>query len=623
MAEPMAVRVALLARPGNAREQLHRALTDLGAVLVAEGDPAELDPIAVSSQMPSLVLVSLEPAIEASLERFDALLAKPGVEVMYDDAETTKQLDGWDLNRWARHLAAKLLGTELLPPAPGGSDHVPNMDLTPRPGAVPTPAEEMAHARFEDYTRDTHGLADSVPTNPSLTDIAIEHAEPAQAAVSEPEASDLDFDFSGIESAMLTSEEVAPQVDKSNTSVAAPEPAGEELVLDQDFEIDFDLAGLDAAASDTPAPSEPAETADEPLLADIDFDAAEPVKFSSYQDEEHAAGAEMDADVAALAAQLEEFEKTDQRKPAQDQDFTVDFDAGQKDEPKAAASGKRAAEVAPAAAKPAPAAPKNYDLSGLSLSSMDEQPAPVAAVAPKAAVAKSAPDISHLSLQSLDDPVIPSYAAKVTTKVEAVEPRAESKPDFGEFTLDTLDAVPSSMTGAASGAGMVLILAGMGGPDAVRQMLSSLPESMPVPVLLYQHLEVGKHERLVEQLAKISHIPVHMAVAGATPQAGQLSVLPAGMSASADGGSIRFKPGNLTELIAALPAHDSVVVMLSGADAGLVSAVRAIDQAGGLSLAQDPDSCFDSSAALALKRMGSQSLPALGLARQVASRWSL
>jgi chemotaxis response regulator CheB len=146
---------------------------------------------------------------------------------------------------------------------------------------------------------------------------------------------------------------------------------------------------------------------------------------------------------------------------------------------------------------------------------------------------------------------------------------------------------------------------------------------MPVPVLLYQHLEVGKHERLVEQLAKISHIPVHMAQAGATPQPGQLSVLPAGMSADADGGSIRFKPGNLTELIAALPAHDSVVVMLSGADAALVPAVRAIDQAGGLTLAQDPDSCFDPAAAVALKRMGSQTLPALGLARQVASRWSL
>ncbi len=607
-----AVRVALLARPGNARDQLHRALTDLGAVLVAEGDPAELDPATVTGQMPSLVLVSLEPAIESSLDRFDALLAKPGVEVMYDDAEVTRQLDGWDLNRWARHLAAKLLGSELLPPAPGGSDHVPNMDLTPKPGAVPTPAQEMDHARLEDYTQDTHGLADVVPTNPSLTDVAV---PPAAAAAAEPEASDLDFDFSGIESAMQTSEELAaPAVDKSNTSVAAAEPS-EELVLDQDFEIDFDLAGLDAGAEPSSAAAE-STADDEPLLADIDFDASEPVRFSNYQDDEHVADGGIDADVAALAAQLDEFEKTDTRQAAKDQDFSFI-----ESEPKPAASGKREPESL--SAKPAVPERKNYDLSGLSLSSMDEPTAPAAATATKAAPVKAAPDISHLSLESLDEPVVPAYAAKVTTKVEATEPRKDGKSDFGELTLDTLEPVRSSLGGSPAGIGAVLILAGMGGPDAVRQMLSSLPESMPVPVLLYQHLEVGKHERLVEQLAKISRIPVHMAVAGASPKAGQLSVLPAGMSAGADGDTIRFKPGNLQELIAALPAHDTVVVMLSGADAGLVSAVRQIDQSGGLSLAQDPDSCFDPAAAAALKRLGSQTLPALGLARQVASRWSL
>jgi len=613
MVDSPAVRVALLARPGNAREQLHRALTDLGAVLVAEGDPAELDPIAVSSQMPSLVLVSLEPAIEASLDRFDALLAKPGVEVMYDDAETTRQLDGWDLNRWARHLAAKLLGAELLPPAPGGSDHVPNLDLTPRPGAVPTPAEEMAHARLEDYTRDTHGLADVVPTNPSLTDVAVEQPEASAAPIPEPDAGDLDFDFSSIESAMQAPE---PAVAAEPKQVSAAPETTDELVLDQDFEIDFDLSGLDAAAAQTPVRDELTLDDDPPLLADIDFDAAEPVKFSSYQDEEHAASGEMDADVAALAAQLDEFEKSDQRKPAQDQDFSLDFEA----EPKPASGDRRESDAPKAAAKAAPVERKNYDLSGLSLTSMDEQlaPAPVA----KAAVAKAAPDLSHLSLESLDEPEVPAFAAKVTKKFEAVEPRAESKSDF-DFSLDTLDAQPSSLTGTGGTTGAVLILAGMGGPDAVRQMLSSLPEAMPVPVLLYQHLEVGKHERLVDQLAKISRIPVHMATAGGSPKPGHLSVLPAGMSGTADGGSIRFKPGNLVDLIAALPAQDSVVVMLSGADAGLVDAVRAIDQAGGLSLAQDPDSCFDPAAAAALKRMGSQTLPALGLARQVASRWSL
>ena len=616
MADPMAVRVALLARPGNAREQLHRALTDLGAVLVAEGDPAELDPATVTSQQPNLVLVSLEPAIEASLDRFDALLAKPGVEVMYDDAETTRQLDGWDLNRWARHLAAKLLGTELLPPAPGGSDHLPNLDLTPRPGAVPTPAEEMAHARLEDYTRDTHGLADSVPTNPILTDIAVEVPEAPPAPAAEPEAGDLDFDFSGIESAMLAPEPTAAE-DAPKRAVAETE-SSDELVLDQDFEIDFDLSGLDAAAAQAPIRDELTLDDDPPLLADIDFDAAEPVKFSSYQDEEHAAGGEMDADVAALAAQLDEFEKTDQRKPAQDQDYSLDFESA----PKPATTAKGGSDAPKAAAKPAAVERKDYDLSGLSLTSMDEQPAPAPAATPKAAVASAAPDLSHLSLESLDEPSVPAYSAKVTKKIEAVEPRAESNSDF-EFSLDTLEPQPSSLAGTAGVTGAVLILAGMGGPDAVRQMLSSLPESMPVPVLLYQHLEVGKHERLVDQLAKISRIPVHMATAGASPKPGQLSVLPAGMSASADGGSIRFKPGNLLDLIAALPAHDSVVVMLSGADAGLVAAVRAIDQAGGLSLAQDPDSCFDPAAAAALKRLGSQTLPALGLARQVASRWSL
>src|SRR5690348_15836721 len=99
-------RVALLARPGPAREQLRKSLLDLGATLVAEGDPAELDPAAVGKLGPNVVLVSLEPAIEAALERFDDLLATDGVEVMYDDAEVTKNLEGWDLNRWARHLAS-------------------------------------------------------------------------------------------------------------------------------------------------------------------------------------------------------------------------------------------------------------------------------------------------------------------------------------------------------------------------------------------------------------------------------------------------------------------------------------------------------------------------------------
>ncbi|HEX7385210.1 MAG TPA: hypothetical protein VF291_12920, partial [Burkholderiaceae bacterium] len=109
-------------------------MTDLGAVLVAEGDPNELDPAQLSAQSPTLVVVSLEPAVEAALDRFEKVLGHPEVQVMYDDAEVTRQLDGWDLNRWARHLAAKLLGRDTLPPPPGDAEAMPDTDLMPVPG---------------------------------------------------------------------------------------------------------------------------------------------------------------------------------------------------------------------------------------------------------------------------------------------------------------------------------------------------------------------------------------------------------------------------------------------------------------------------------------------------------
>ena len=595
MAE-MAVRVALLARPGNARDQLHRALTDLGAVLVAEGDPAELDPATVTGQSPNLVLISLEPAIEAALDRFDTLLAKPGVEVMYDDAETTRQLDGWDLNRWARHLAAKLLGTELLPPVPDGAAVVSANDMTPQPGAVPTPADEMAHARLEDYTRDTHGLADIVPTNPSLTAVAVETVEsPAEPPVDQDATGmDFDFDIKDIEAAMQSPvEETHLQPVES-----APEPEEPSLELDQDFEIDFDLSSLEAGSSETAASSSnmlqdddaaalsdidfgsdsgghsgnaDAKAADllqeddaTPLLADIDFDAAEPVRFSNFSDEAQApSGDGLDSDVAALAAQMEAFEKTDHRQAASQPDFS---------------SGMSEVDI------------------------KDKKPAPSASNLPPP---KSAADRrSNLSLTEMHEPIA---AAKPAPQYEE-----SSGLDTSHLSLQALEP------------GLVLIVAGMGGPDAVRQMLSTLPESLPVPVLLYQHLEVGKHERLVEQLAKISRLPVTLAKDGTKPKAGEISVLPAGMSAQPDDEwTVRFCPGPLAQLISALPAKDSVIVLLSGADASLVSAVRAVEQAGGLTLAQDPEGCFDPAAAVALKKAGSMTFPALGLARQVAARWSL
>jgi len=474
------VRVALLARAGKARDQLRNALNEAGATVVAEGDPLQLDPSEVAAATPNYYLVSLEPAIETALERFDDLLAAPGIEVMFDDAEVTSKLDGWDLNRWARHLASKMLGHDGLPPVPEDSPAWPETELS-ETGAPPTPAQLMDDARLEDYTTDTAALADSVPMSASL---------------------------------------------------ATPD-------MGLDMDMDLDLSSLDSelAASSEQASDPAPETNADAGFGDLDFD--ESISFSNFTPAEPLAG-DLDADVAELAAQLEAFDKRD-----------------------------HAAEIALVAP----------------MVMGEESIEAVAVVAPTTAPSF---DFSNLALAPME----------------------------GEAP-----AVAAAMSASSAGLGAVVILAGLGGPDAVRQLLSSLPESLSVPVLLYQHLEVGKHERLVEQLAKISKLPVALAVDGGAPEGGKVTLLPAGLSANANDGNLSFSTGTLASLLLAISAPESMVIVLSGADAQLVPAILAVRDGGGSVLAQDPEVCFDSAAADAMQRQGAAVYPALGLARQIAARW--
>jgi chemotaxis response regulator CheB len=503
------IRVALLARPGKARDQLHAALSEAGASIVAEGDPTRLDPGEVAAAAPNYFLISLEPAIEAALERFDDLLAAPGVEVMFDDAEVTARLDGWDLNRWARHIATKMLGNEALPPVPEGTPSWTVHELS-EAGAPPTPAQLMDDARLEDYTADTEVLADSVPVSASL-------ATPDMGL-------DLDLELSALE---------------------LGSPAGEAVA----------------------APTAPTD------FGDLDFD--ESVSFSSFAPVDPVPG-DLDADVAELAAQLEAFDQADRRfgqVEAMEPASRATLDA------LLAGAARGATEeivMVEAVAVAAPSSAPTFDFSNLALAPMEVEP-------PGTVAAAAAPALS--------------------------------------LELEDVAASPQAASTMSGGQGAVVILAGLGGPDAVRQLLSSLPETLSVPVLLYQHLEVGKHERLVDQLAKISKLPVVLARDGGSPEGGKVTLLPAGMTAHARGAGLGFGEGTLTQLLESVSAAESMVIVLSGADAQLVPAILSVREAGGLVLAQDPEVCFDSAAADAMQREGAPVYPALGLARQIAARW--
>ncbi len=117
------MQVALVGRADPAREQLRHALLARGAALVFEGDVDDCVRSPLMRQPPHVLIVSLVSGVEDEIDQLQPLLDNADVQVVFDDGEASSQLSGWDLDRWARHLVAKVLGApDVLPPRPEGSE---------------------------------------------------------------------------------------------------------------------------------------------------------------------------------------------------------------------------------------------------------------------------------------------------------------------------------------------------------------------------------------------------------------------------------------------------------------------------------------------------------------------
>jgi chemosensory pili system protein ChpB (putative protein-glutamate methylesterase) len=478
MAEP-ATRVALLARPGAACDNLQAALLQAGADVVAVQDPGNGDPSAMAAARPAAVLVALEPAVEDALERYDAVLSEPGRLVIYDEVAIAARREGWDAARWARHLAAKLGGhADVLPPGAGNDDDM------------------------------------SVPA-------VLQAATAAPPAPAEPEPSAL---------------ESAP------APAAPPLPEHDALALEA-MEFDADAVQLGAAP------------AQEETLAQ----AGNGIDFGGFTPEMMAAMTIESVPEPAVEA-VPEAARGDVG-AADDDAHLLEWDA-----------------PAPVAAAPEPPAP-----------APQPQPQPVAAA--PAPVRFSLDDMSLVDIEP---------AAKFAG------PRHASSHDDG----------------GASGEGAVVVLAGIGGPDAVRQFLAGLPGGFARPIIVRQRLDGGRHDRLVRQMQRATALPVELAEAGRTLAAGHVYILPDAMTTSAADGATKFVATDApVPVLAGLPAGDSAVLVLSGSDPDAVPELMDAAREGALVAGQSPEDSFDGAAAAALVAAGGQSHTAAELAQRLSTRW--
>nr|WP_277880087.1 chemotaxis protein CheB [Stenotrophomonas maltophilia] len=428
----MAPAVALLARPGAARERLREALSHADVQLVLEDDPNSLEPQLLQEARPQIVVIALEAAIEDALERLESVLSAPGLTLVFDEAELAARRDGWEAQRWGRHLAAKLHGhQQVLPP---GAEDEPSLQLEPgHPAPAPAPQEEALQPHLDQAL----SWADEVPAD-SL------YSPPAH--LHEPIA---------LEQALAALQPVVP------------EP--------------LDLPSPPQALAEPAAPSAP------------------PISF------DHTAWSLVEESIEA----------------------------------------------------PVPA----------------EVAAPVAAPHPSF-------DTDHLSLVDLD------AAAPVGAR-----------------------------------AGSLLVLAGIGGPDALRRLLGALPSSLSVPVLVHMRLDGGRYGNLVKQMARVSPLPVQLAEAGQRAIPGEVHVLAddIGVRAAPDG--LHFLSDANGIAIAGLPAEHTALVLLSGADLAHVGPALDLAAAGAWVAGQVGEGCYDPAAATAVVAAGMVAGEPQELAQAIAARW--
>jgi two-component system chemotaxis response regulator CheB len=149
---------------------------------------------------------------------------------------------------------------------------------------------------------------------------------------------------------------------------------------------------------------------------------------------------------------------------------------------------------------------------------------------------------------------------------------------------------------------LVAIGASTGGPAAVAEILKRLPDTLPQPILIVQHIAPGFSHGLVEWLCGMTRLAVKLAETGESTRPGTVYIAPDNVQMgitkegrirlakeAAEGG---FAPSasHLFRSVAEAYGRFAAGILLTGMGRDGVSGLLQLKQAGGLTIAQDEES---------------------------------
>ncbi|HST28852.1 MAG TPA: chemotaxis protein CheB [Rudaea sp.] len=599
MPESNAIAVALLYQAGQLGSHLKNALGELGAAVVYEAPPASVDRDALENSGARVVIVNLDADSDNYVDALFDVLDAGDYEVVFNDAQVSSNLQGWDQARWVRHLGSKILRKpeNVEPPRPPGAQAVPTpvqksasgVPVAEKPG--PAPAAPVAPPPDVEEVPASERPTVKMPLPPELLAETVPKAAPPQ----QPAA--------GVDAAELA--EFAKLLD-TPAAAAAPEPATTTPAPIPDLG-DF-AAELDAlfAAADTKSTEAPASVPQSP--AKDEFDIALPADFDLALDEAAPIpDIELDAldipvDAAAAPAPPQQSQSVDELHD----EFPAIFE--QLDDAALAVPEAKDSEFKPAerpTVEPEPALPMEWSLEG-----DDAQP-----VTGKASFGIEKVSAEEFLAPQVDEPAKPTvpmpeptFTLELMPIEEAVAPSQHNPDYFHEQRLDEARVAKPLKVGTGAGISRVVVLgASIGGPEAVRDFLGALPAGFPALFVLAQHMGEEFLELMSAQLRKSIALTVRNPSHGERAAHGEVLVVPTTHRLQVDAEGV-VTLAHLPEKQPYSPSIDQVLrdaadafgdkacaIIFSGMAHDAIEGSKHLKSKGGRIWAQDPDTCVISS----------------------------
>jgi len=595
-ANQLAVAILQSAQEAHLKQALH----DLGATVVYEAPPAQIDRDKLEASGARVVIVNLDADSDAYIDELYDVLDAGDYDVVFNDAQVSANLQGWDQARWARNLAAKLLHKPEMsePPRPLGAQPVPtpaqtfeaHVPVAEKPGPampapelpptveMPVPEPLRAEAPPEAAGLDIGGLADFAdlvaPPEPELVPAPVAPADVAPGLPGDFGA-ELDALFAAADAqqpAHPPATTGAVKADAESFDFELPAefnladvPAEPEHVIEGFGEIDFDIPFEDAALPEPPPPAPPSAVVTVAKLPPLPKAGAGGFDdFPAIFDQLDLAATDIPAsDGAFKPAALPDKPATLTASFPTDWGLE-DFDIGEGTGDKSAAPAKLerlsatdflAPEVDETAAAKLQETMPGEGLSGLELMPMEE------------------------ALQHAQPAATPAAAPNAGLKV-----------------------------GTGAGVSRVFVLgASIGGPEAVRDFLSALPARFPVLFVLAQHMGEEFLDLMAAQLAKAVKLTVRKPTHGERVAHGEVLIVPTTHRLQVDGEGV-VTLAHLREKAQYSPSIDQVLhdiadqfgdkagaIVFSGMAHDAIQGSEYLKSKGGTVWVQDPDTCVVSS----------------------------